>query len=348
MKLKRNRILFFLVIALFALTSLISIKEHRVHFVIPKGWPQPHYDFKKNPLTLEGFELGRALFYDPLLSSDNSISCASCHLSFTAFTHADHRLSHGILGLTGKRNSLALINLAWNTSFMWDGGINNLEMQPLNPISSPVEMNSQLQDVLLRLNHSKKYKKLFYKAFKDTLADSQKLLKALAQFTGNLVSCNSKYDSIMRKEKNVAFTTRELDGYRLFRENCASCHEEPLFTNFKFENNGLSMDTVIKDLGRMTVTRDPADSLKFKVPTLRNIEFSAPYFHDGRLNKLKDVIEHYSSGIVDSPTLSTQLKSKIKLNSEEKKDLIAFLKTLTDRTFLYNIQFRQNLLLSSQ
>ena len=340
-------ILFFSILfILFAAT--INWKNEKIKFVTPKGWPKPHYNFKNNPITLKGFELGRELFYDPILSSDSSTSCAGCHLAFTAFTHADHRVSHGIQGLLGTRNSLTLINLAWNTSFMWDGGVSNLEEQAINPITNPVEMNSKLADVVSKLNQSHKYKMLFYKAFKDSAITPQHLLKSLAQFTSNLVSCNSKYDSVMRKEKHVAFTAQELNGYNVFKRNCSSCHAEPLFTNFKYENNGLAIDTSFKDIGRMKITKNKSDSLQFKVPTLRNIEFSAPYFHDGRFNKLKEAIEHYTSGIVDSPTLAAQLKNKINLSKEEKKDLLIFLKTLTDKPFLYNVQFRQNISLSAK
>ena len=335
--------IFFGLLVFVLVTAAIRLGEEKIKFRVPKGWPKPAYNFKNNPLTLQGFELGKELFYDPILSSDSTINCASCHLSFTAFTHADHRVSHGIQGLLGTRNSPVLINLAWNTSFMWDGGVSNLEEQAINPITNPVEMNNKLSDVLEKLNHSHKYKKLFYVAFNDSAITSQKLLKALAQFTSNLVSCNSKYDSVMRKEKNASFTAQELNGYNLFKKNCASCHTEPLFTNFSFENNGLSLDTSFKDIGRMKITHNKTDSMKFKVPTLRNIEYSAPYFHDGRFNKLKEVIEHYTSGIVDNPTLAKQLKNKINLTKEEKKDLLAFLKTLTDKPFLYNLQFRQNI-----
>jgi cytochrome c peroxidase len=343
MKYKRIHILVLSAFVIFICSAFIFTNEKEIKFFVPKGWPKPNYDFKNNPLTLNGFDLGKELFYDPILSSDSSISCASCHLSFTAFTHADHKLSHGIQGLIGTRNSLVLMNLVWNKSFMWDGGVNNLEVQAINPITNPVEMNSKLVDVIARLNSSSKYRRLFYKAFKDSVVNSQKLFKSLAQFTGNLVSYNSKYDSIMRHEGNVEFTVSELNGYSVFKKNCSSCHTEPLFTNNSFENNGLSLDTVLKDFGRMKVTQSKSDSLKFKVPSLRNIEFSAPYFHDGRVNKLKDVLEHYTSGVIQSPTLASQLKQNVNLTKQDKKDLIAFLKTLTDKYFLYNLQYRQNI-----
>ncbi len=335
----------YIVLVLFSLCvsfAFFSPKTKSIKFIVPKGWPKPVYDFSKNPLTEEGFKLGSALFYDPILSRDHSISCAGCHLPFTAFTHADHSLSHGINGKIGTRNSSALINLAWSKSFMWDGGVNNLEVQPINPLTNPLEMDSKLPDVVKELNQSAKYRRLFYKAFNDSVVTSQLLLKALAQFTSQLNSYNSKYDSIMRHEKNVAFTENEKNGYALFKKNCSSCHSEPLFTNHSFQNNGLPVDTFLKDYGRIKITRNANDSLKFRVPTLRNIEFSAPYFHDGRVNKLKDVLEHYSTGIVPSASLAAQLKSGIALTKQERKDLIAFLKTLTDKAFMYNIRFRYN------
>jgi cytochrome c peroxidase len=337
MYIKKINILLCFVVGFLSLSAFLYNNEP-IKFIIPKNWPQPVYDFKTNPLTNEGFKLGRELFYDPILSADSTISCASCHLSFTAFSHTDHKLSHGINGLIGTRNSSSLVNLAWNTSFMWDGGVNNLEVQAINPITNPVEMNSKLVDVIFKLNRSSRYKKLFREVYKDTLINSQRLFKSLAQFTGNLVSYNSRYDSVMRKEKE--FTAQEKNGYVLFQKNCGSCHKEPLFTNQQFENNGLSLDTALKDFGRMKITLNPKDSLRFKVPTLRNIEFSYPYMHDGRFKNLSAVLKHYTSGIQQSKTLSKPLEEPIILSSNEKVDLTAFLLTLTDRSFLFNERFR--------
>lgn len=315
-------------------------KQTPVEFKVPKNWPTPIYDFKLNPLTKEKFELGKSLFYDPILSSDSSTSCASCHLSYTAFTHADHAISHGVNGKSGTRNALTLINLAWNKSFMWDGGVNNLEVQAINPITHVSEMNESLENVLLKLNRSDKYKSLVQSAFNEEKIDSKKLLKALAQFTVRLVSANSKYDSVMRKEPNVKFTDQEQKGYKLFQKNCSVCHTEPLFTNNKFENIGLPVDPELKDIGRMKITLNSDDSLKFKVPTLRNIEFSAPYFHDGRAKKLKDVLEHYTNRIQKSNNFHPSLQNGISLSSSEKVELISFLKTLTDKNYLYNSDYR--------
>lgn len=305
-----------------------------IKFTVPEGWPAPVYDFSKNPITTAGFQLGRQLFYDPLLSRDTTISCASCHLQATGFAHVDHQLSHGIEGRVGTRNAPALINLAWSRSFMWDGGVHHLDMQPLGPITSPDEMEETLEHVVFKLNQSSKYRRLFAAAFADSVATGQRTLQALSQFVLLLNSYNSRYDKYMRQEPGGELTEQELNGLQLFRTHCASCHTEPLFTNGAFADNGLPVDPFLKDMGRMRITQNPADSLKFKVPTLRNIQFTYPYMHDGRFRKLSEVVGHYTA--LDTPT---PLDAPIRLRPEEKIDLIAFLLTLTDREFLFDARF---------
>ncbi|MES2590106.1 MAG: cytochrome c peroxidase [Bacteroidota bacterium] len=326
---------FFLFISLALLISLNRKEEEFI--VFPKKWPKPHYNFSKNPLSKEKIELGRMLFYDPILSRDNTISCASCHSQYNAFTHVDHDLSHGIEDRIGTRNSPALMNLAWSTFFMWDGAINHLDVQSLAPISHHDEMDEKIEHVILKLQKSKLYKNQFYKAFGDSLATGERTLKSLSQFMLTLISSNSKYDSVQLRQ--ASFTSQEKNGYLLFKKNCASCHKEPLFTNHEFENNGLKIDTFLKDFGRMKITQNKNDSLKFKVPTLRNIEFSYPYMHDGRFKKLSEVLNHYTTGIQKSSTLSQKLEKQIILSSNEKVDMIAFLLTLTDKSFLFNRKF---------
>ncbi|SFB28916.1 cytochrome c peroxidase [Flavobacterium swingsii] len=308
-----------------------------IYFDIPKGWPKPYYDFKNNPLTEEGFQLGRQLFYDPILSKDSTISCASCHLQATGFTHVDHALSHGIEGKIGNRNSLTLQNLAWSKNFMWDGAVNHLDVQPLAPITSLVEMDETLQNVVYKLQNSKKYKELFYNAFGTNKVTGQLTLKALSQFLVMLKTSNSKYDKVMRKEE--LFTDIEQKGYNLFKTNCASCHQEPLFSSDKFENNGLEIDTTLNDFGRIKYTQNPKDYLLFKVPTLRNIEFTYPYMHDGRFKTLTEVIKHYNLEFKTSKTLSKQLVKPMNLSDNERTELLAFLKTLTDKEFLFNSKY---------
>ncbi len=307
-----------------------------LYFEIPNGWPKPKYDFNQNPLTEEIFQLGRNLFYDPILSRDNTISCQSCHLQQTGFTHVDHDVSHGIEGRIGTRNSLALINLAWSKDFMWDGGVNNLEMQPLNPITNPLEMDEKLENVVAKLQASEKYKALFTKAFGDEKVTSQGLLKALAQFTVMLKSSNSKYDKVMRKE--AIFTTQEQNGYALFKTNCALCHKEPLFTDDKFEKNGLTIDENFNDFGRIKISNKKEDYLRFKIPTLRNIQFTFPYMHDGRFKTLTEVVKHYNS-LGHDKSLPKELAKPMNLSDNDRVDLVAFLLTLTDKEFLFDKRF---------
>jgi cytochrome c peroxidase len=319
------------------LCSFIGIKLKQHIFTYPEYWPKPVYDFETNPITEDGFQLGRTLFYDVRLSRDNTISCASCHLQATGFTHVDHDLSHGIEGKIGTRNSLAIMNLAWSDSFMWDGGVNHIEVQALAPLTSAVEMDESLANVVTKLDAIPLYKELFYKAYNDSTITGQRILLGLTQFTLMLNTHNSKYDKYIRNE--IEFTEQEENGFNLFKTNCASCHTEPLFSSNKFRNNGLAVDTTLNDYGRMEITQNPNDSLKFKVPTLRNIQFTKPYMHDGRFETLQEVITHYTSGIHKSETLADELVIPIILNHREKVDLLVFLQTLTDKEFLFNKRF---------
>lgn len=309
-------------------------------FRVPKNWPAPVYNFQKNPLTQAKVSLGRKLFYDPQLSRNNLISCASCHSPYNAFTHTDHARSHGVDDRIGRRNSPALMNLAWQRSFMWDGAVNHLDMQALAPISHPDEMGSSLDSVIRKLRRSPDYRQLFASAFGDSSITGERVLKSFSQFLLTLVSDNSKYDQVMRGEQQRRFTENEEHGHELFLKHCNSCHREPLFTNNDFENNGLRPDSLIKDPGRSAISRRRSDSLKFKVPTLRNCELTAPYMHDGRYRNLQMVLFHYTTAIHDSPTLSHSLRQPITLAEQDKNDLIAFLKTLTDEDFVHNPAYR--------
>lgn len=327
-------------IALIVFVSFTAIgfkASEQTNIATPKGWPKPNYDFAKKPLKPSTIELGRVLFYDPILSRNNTISCASCHSPYNAFTHVDHALSHGIDDKIGTRNSPALMNLAWNKLFMWDGAVNNIEVQALAPMHNKVEMDETIEHVVVKLQASKMYPPLFRKAFGDSIITGEHTLKAIGQFMLTLVSANAKYDSVMRHQNT--FTTQEQNGYRLFKTHCSTCHTEPLFTNLSFENNGLPVDTTLNDFGRTRISHNPSDSLRFKVPTLRNIEYSYPYMHDGRFKTLSAVLKHYTSGIQNSSTLSPALQQPITLTANEKIDLIAFLLTLSDKSFLFNPNF---------
>ena len=315
---------------------LAGIQEE-TPFYIPAKWPKPHYDFTQNPLSKEKFELGRTLFYDPDLSRDSTISCANCHLQYSGFTHIDHSLSHGIDGKIGTRNAPVLINLAWQQFFHWDGGVSSLNKQAINPLTHAKEMDNRLDEVLRRLNQSSFYRNRFYLAFGDSVIETASLLKALASFTVSLVSANSTYDQVKRGESS--FTNQEESGYQLFKKYCASCHQEPLFMKNEFKSNGIALVPALNDYGRMGITNRKEDSLLFKIPTLRNVEFSFPYMHDGRYKHLKDVLNHYGNLHEQQPYFSKELKKLNRvLSSNEQKDLIAFLKTLSDQEFLFNPQ----------
>ena len=312
-----------------------ELPSDNIHLVIPDGWPAPNYDFSTNRLTEEGFVLGRKLFYDTKLSRDNSISCASCHQQFAAFSHLDHRLSHGIDGLFGTRNAPGLYNLNWQNSFMWDGGVNHIEVQPTAPLTNPVEMDETIDNVVLKLQNDPDYREMFKSAFGTTTVTSQLMLKAMAQFMGMLVSYNSRYDQYTRGKATL--TTPETNGLALFQSNCASCHTPPLFSNYQFANNGL--DTAFADGGRGIITGAPSDMGTFRVPSLRNVALSPPYMHDGRFETLQEVLNHYVSGVKNSATLHPSLAGGIALTAQEQNDIIAFLKTLSDYTFINDKRF---------
>ncbi len=322
---------------------------------IPNGFPQPIIP-PDNPLTNEGVLLGRMLFYDPILSADSTMSCATCHRQENAF--ADPRTtSPGIDGINGTRNSMPLFNLAYglNQPFTWDGSKATLEQQSLEPITNPIELHQSLPDLIAKLKAHPNYPLRFAKAF--NAAPSEDLAaKAISQFMRTLISANSRFDQFQTSSSNP--TELEAQGYNIFiTENgmlgeaeCFHCHfgGGKLFTEFAFKNNGL--DAVenhldFPDPGLGAVTGVPEDYGKFKTPSLRNIALTPPYMHDGRFATLEEVIDHYSNGIHNSPTLSPELGSEyttgenVNFTPEEKAALIAFLHTLTDSSFITNPAF---------
>lgn len=316
---------------------LISLSCFKIPALIsyPNYWPKPVYNFNNNPLTKDKILLGKVLFYDPILSQDSSISCASCHSSYAAFTHVDHPTSHGINDAIGNRNAPALFNLAWQKKFMWDGAISHIDFQALAPISNKIEMGSDLKTVLSRVNKNKRYHELIKKAYKTDQLSGEQFLKAMAQFLLSLVSSNSKYDNV-RAGKDQ-FSEQEANGYALFQKNCASCHTEPFFTNHDFAKNDLPINQNLKDLGRYNITKNNSDSLLFKVPSLRNIAFTYPYMHDGRFKKLSEVLNHYQTGVANG---DVRLPNKNQLTSKDKIDIIAFLLCLSDNDFVQNKAFQ--------
>jgi len=300
-----------------------------------------------NPLTEEGVALGRKLFFDKKLSGNNTQACATCHKPQNSFTD-DTRFSDGIEGVFGVRNSMPLINLAWNFSdrFAWDGKELGLERQALEPVMNPIEMHSNWSNVVTRLEQDPEYPILFSRAFGTTSIDSTLVAKAIAQFERILISGNSKFDQYLLG--NATLSLQELNGFAVFMDeekgDCFHCHgsdNNPLWTDNKFHNNGL--DSTFSDLGLGNVTGDPADNGKFKTPSLRNLAFTAPYMHDGRFETIEEVINHYSEGLQNSETIDPLMKKVdqggVQLSSQEKADLKAFLLSLSDSDFINNPDF---------
>ena len=317
-----------LIISSFVLAISASWISDSTPVLLPKHFPEPVYDFSKNEITDKTILLGRTLFFDPILPLDSSISCASCHSPYNSFAHVDHDLSHGINDQIGNRNAPALMNLAWQKTFMWDGAVNHLDMQALAPISHPKEMGEEIGHVVDKLKRSQNYQKLFADAFTEGEITGQHTLLALAHFQLTLVAANSKYDRVQQKKEK--FTEQERQGYFLFKMMCNRCHREPLFSTYEFRNIGLPVDTTLNDYGRMNITQDLKDSLLFKIPTLRNIERTFPYMHDGRFNTLNEVYEHYESGMQKTKTFAPEIDKSMALSAKDRVDLTAFLLTLTD------------------
>lgn len=327
-----KKISFFALLLVLISCNKNNEKIEAMNISYPDYFPSPVYAVSSNQFTFERFNLGKKLFFEKRFSSDNSISCGSCHSQTHAF--ADHNIpfSFGVGGAVGTRNSPSIVNLAWSPSFMWDGGVNHLEVFPIAPITNHLEMNESIAGVLEKLNADETYRQLFKKAYGNEQITDQAMLKAMAVYMYSIVSYNSKYDQYRKGETTL--TSNETQGMQLFQQKCASCHTEPLFTNYSYQNNGL--DSVFSDLGRALITQNASDEGKFKVPTLRNIELTYPYMHDGRFWTLQQVLNHYSSGVKQSSTLAPSLSGGIPLTSEEKALIIDFLETLTDYDLLGN------------
>ena len=313
-------------------------------FQKPSNFPEPIYHFSTNTVTKDGFELGRKLFYETMLSANNTISCGSCHIQTAAFTHHGHTVSHGIFDRQGTRNAPPIMNLAWNTSFMWDGGIVDLDLQSIAPITNHLEMDETMPNVMNKLRNSSIYPALFKKAYGSEEITTTDFLKALSQFMAMCVSSNSKYDSVMRNEAGKKFTVDEQQGRLLVQQKCGACHQEPLFTDHSFRNNGIT-PSMVNDEGRYMVTQIDSDKYKFKVPTLRNLAYTAPYMHDGRLLTLDAVLEHYNSHVQNTPNLDPLFQQGgtlgIPLTTDEKSRITAFLNTLNDKSFLFDKRFSE-------
>jgi len=305
--------------------------------IIPAGFPQPVYTFQDNPLTEETFELGRKLFYDGRLSRDTGFPCSSCHQQTAIFGTYEHDRSHGYGMSHTLRNAPPLFNLAWQKELHWDGQFRSLYSEASQPILTHNEMAENFFTIIFRLGSDSSYERMFKSAFGTPVVTEDRILNALAQFTGYITSSDSKYDQY--KKGQASFTTSEENGYQLYQSKCATCHPEPMFTDYSYRNIGLLVDPELNDYGRMRITGKSEDSLKFRVPSLRNVYLTANYMHDGRFNTLMQVLNHYSTGVQDGPTLDPLLVNKIPLTTDEKTNLYDFLKTLSDSALLTNPRF---------
>ncbi|NJX16715.1 cytochrome-c peroxidase [Tamlana crocina] len=315
----------------------------------PANFPEIKYNMEANPPTDAGFELGKKLFYEGNLSSSGVISCGFCHEQASAFTHHGHTISHGENGLEGFRNTQPIQNLAYFSEFTWDGAAIHLDLQPIIPITAEVEMNETIPSVLEKLQNLPEYPDMFNRAFGTPEINSERMLKALSQFMVMMVSSNSKYDKVVRGEDGVEFTELEAEGRAIFNEKCASCHATDLFSDQTYRNNGIPFNPKFKDeeQGRQRVFGYVSDFYKFRVPSLRNIEYSFPYMHDGRFGTLEAVLDFYAFGMAENGgEIDPILRKKdgrlgIDLSEHDKEAIIAFLKTLTDHEFLNDERFAE-------
>ncbi len=319
------------------------IADQAYDLEIPADFPALAFDRDKNPVTVNGVALGKKLFYEGRLSRNNSISCGFCHIQENAFTHHGHPVSHGIDNRLGIRNASPIQNMAFLRNYTWDGVSHNLDERSLVPITTDFEMDSSMPEVVGKLNADANYKKLFKAAFGDENITGERVLKAISQFMVTMVSADSKYNRVLKGK--TAFTAEENEGYKLFRNNCGSCHSGALFTDESFRNTGMYYNAQYNDRGRYRVTLDWNDNMKFRVPSLRNVEYTAPYMHDGRFTTLEAVLNFYSDLVENQPNLDPLLKKDghigIRMNPSEKQYIIAFLKTLSDQNFITNKAFAE-------
>lgn len=308
-----------------------------ISLAIPTGFPPLNQSVAGNKPTTYGVELGEKLFNEKKLSGNNTISCASCHQQGHAFADG-HPRAIGIHGRVGLRNTQPIQNLAFMAFYNWDGNILQLERQPLVPIITHEEMNSSIVEVMRKLGDEQAYHVLFRKAFGDERITPDRIYRSLAQYQYTLISANSKYDRVRRNE-GVSFTEQEGRGYQVFNSKCASCHGTELFTDQSFRNVGFPVNPSTEEAGRARVTGNPTDAMSFRVPSLRNAEYTAPYGSFGQFETLMDVLDYFDKGVLDAENLDPMLKAngnRIPLSEQEKHDVIAFINTLSDREFVGN------------
>lgn len=313
----------------------ISDDNPQVSLNIPSGFPELNNSVNSNRPTKYGIELGKKLFNEKRLSTDNSISCSSCHIQGNAF--ADNNAQGiGIQNRVGLRNVPAIQNMLFMKFYNWDGNILQLENQPLVPIITHEEMGSSILEVIGKIRDDMMYKDLFRKAFGDETITAERIYKSIAQYEYTLISANSKYDKVKRKEGET-FTENEALGYQTFQQKCVSCHSTELFTDQSFRNIGFPLNPDTNEAGRGRVTGIQEDYMSFRIPSLRNVEYTAPYGSFGQFPTLKAVLDYFDKGVLDANNLDPVFKNnknRIPLTEQEKTNLILFMKTLSDREFV--------------
>lgn len=363
---KQYRVFLIVILGLVSCDQDDVYKEFKISLEQPVNFPTPTYNLEDNPITTDGFILGRKLFYDNRLSLDNGINCSECHNQSHAFTHHGHDLSEGVHpGVFGTRNSQPIQNLAYMKDFTWDGAKDKLWDQPTIPITEAVEMDETIPNVLEKLKIDETYQSMFSNVYSSENAiNKANLLNAIGQFMAAMVSSNSKYDKYVRGEEGGEFTTLEKEGLDLFQQKCATCHSGELFTNQEYINNGIGTNPRLPDeTGRARISssnpfatveelKTSDDYYKFKVPSLRNVSRTFPYMHDGRIVLLKTVLDFYDDDVypmitrmdnLDSRLISTDENGDetlgIPMTEDEKVAILAFLETLTDNEFINDERF---------
>ncbi|MDO4880142.1 MAG: cytochrome-c peroxidase [Capnocytophaga sp.] len=316
-------------------SEIFTFNNPKIELKKPSYFPDFTEKTLENLPSKYGVELGKKLFYETRLSGNNTISCATCHIQQYAYADTNPQ-AIGIYNRKGLRNTPPIQNMAFLKYYMWDGAVTNLKEQPLIPIVTDEEMDSSVLRALNKIKDDPEYKILFQKNYEDGKINSYRMLECIAQYMLTLISDNSKYDKVIRKE--TTFSPLEQKGWDIFNQKCASCHSGALFTDQTFRNVGFPINpNIVEEAGRGRFTGKKEDFMKFRVPSLRNIEHTAPYGSFGQFATLRDVLDYFSNSVIDANNLDPILKNngnKIPLSEEEKDALIAFMKTLTDKKFI--------------
>lgn len=333
----------YIVLVILIIVGISSCKKPKetTPYILEQPYKFPLYPEGEDILSEEAIKLGRRLFYDPILSGDSTMSCATCHVQEDGFSDK-RRFSIGIDGSIGDRQSMPIINVAWMEKLFWDGRAIKVKGQALEPVENPIEMKAHWPIVVEKLKIHDIYIKMFDDAFPGQEITKDLAAEAIAQFEKTIISSNSKFDKYLKGQYTL--TEQEQRGYDLFfseQADCFHCHSGALVTDLQFHNNGL--DAIHIDKGLENVTKNINDRGKFKTPTLRNISYTAPYMHDGRFNTIDEVLDHYSTGVQNSATIDPLMEfaaqGGVSLNAQEKEDIKAYLLLLNDEEFLNNPKF---------